>query len=73
MVPERGEGVMIRKSDVARLRARLGLTQEKFAKKLGVSVSAVGKWERGLIKPRGLSLRALERLAKLSRRRVTKR
>ncbi len=64
---------MFRKSDIARLRAYLGLSQEKFAKKLGVSVSAVGKWETGLHKPRGLSLRALDRLTKLLRRRVTKR
>ena len=63
---------MFRKHDVVRLRTRLGLTQEKFAKKLGVSVYAVGKWETGLHQPRGLSLRALERLAKLPRRRVTK-
>ncbi len=64
---------MIRKSDVARLRARLGLSQEKFAQKLGVSASAVEKWERGSHKPRGLSLRALERLAKLLRRKDAKR
>jgi len=64
---------MIQKYDVVRLRSRLGLNQEKFAEKLGVSVSSVGKWERGWHKPRGLSVRALERLAKLSRRRLTKR
>ncbi len=64
---------MIRTFDVARLRGRLGLSQEKFAEKLGVSVSIIGKWETGLHKPRGLYLRALERLTKLSRRRVTKR
>ncbi len=64
---------MFRKSDVARLRAHLDLSQEKFAKKLGVSVSTIGKWEAGLHKPRGLSLRALDRLTKLLRRRVTKR
>jgi len=65
--------MMLRKNDVVSLRARLGLTQEKFADKLGVSVSCVGKWETGQHKPRGLFLRALERLAKLLRRRVTKR
>ncbi len=64
---------MIRTSDVARLRGRLGLSQEEFAKKLGVSESIVGTWEAGLHKPRGLSLRAIDRLTKLSRRRVTKR
>ena len=64
---------MIRKNDVVRLRSRLGLNQEKFAEKLGVSVSSVGKWETGQHKPRGLSLRAVERLTKLSRRRMNKR
>jgi len=64
---------MIQKYDVARLRSRLGLNQEKFAEKLGVSLSAVEKWEQGQHKPRGLSLRALERLRKLSRRRMNKR
>jgi DNA-binding transcriptional regulator YiaG len=64
---------MFGKHDVVRLRTGLGLSQEKFAKKLGVSASIVSNWERGINKPRGLSLRALERLTKLSRRRVTKR
>jgi len=64
---------MLRKHDVLRLRVRLGLSQEKFAKKLGVSASSVEKWEKGRHKPRGLSLRALDRLTKLLRRRVTKR
>ncbi len=64
---------MIEKYDVARLRSRMGLSQERFAEKLGVSVSSVGKWETGHHKPRGLSLRALERLRKLARRRMNKR
>jgi len=64
---------MIQKYDVARLRSHLGLSQEKLAEQLGVSVSSVEKWEQGQHKPRGLSLRALERLTKLSRRRMNKR
>ncbi len=48
---------MIQKYDVVRLRSRLSLSQEKFAEKLGVSVSSVAKWETGWHKPRGLSLR----------------
>ncbi len=50
---------MIQKYDVVRLRARLGLSQEKFAEKLGVSLSSVEKWEQGQHKPRGLSLAAV--------------
>ncbi len=64
---------MIQNHDVVGLRTRLGLSQEKFAKKLGVSVFTVSTWERSLNKPRGLSLRALERLAKQLRRKGTKR
>jgi len=64
---------MIQKYDVVRLRSRLGLNQEKFAEKLGVSVSSVGKWETGQHKPRGLYLLALERLRKQSRGRMNKR
>ena len=71
--PRKKGYVIIQKYDVARLRSRLGLSQEKFAEKLGVSVSSVVKWETGWHKPGGLSVRALERLANLSRRRVTKR
>ena len=62
---------MIQKDDVVRLRTRLGLSQEKFAEKLGVHVSTVGKWERGLRKPHGQSLRDLEWLTKQLRRRMT--
>ncbi len=64
---------MIQKYDVATLRSHLGLSQGKFAEKLGVSLSAAEKWEQGQHKPRGLSLRALERLTKLSIRRMKKR
>ncbi len=71
--PRKKGFVMIQKYDAARLRSRLGLSQKKFAEKLGVSVSSVVKWETGWPKPGGLSLRALERLRKLSRRKVTKR
>jgi len=64
---------MIQNHDVVGLRTRLGLSQEKFAKQLGVSVFTVSTWERSLNKPRGLSLRALERLAKQLRRKDAKR
>jgi DNA-binding transcriptional regulator YiaG len=34
-------------AEVRRLRMRLGLTQAELARKLGVCLSLVGKWERG--------------------------
>ncbi len=37
---------MIQKNEVVRLRSRLDLSQEKFAEKLGVSVSSVAKWDK---------------------------
>ncbi len=43
---------MIQKYDVARLRSRMGLSQEKFAEKLGVSLSSIEKWESDRHKPR---------------------
>lgn len=42
------------------IRARLGLSQDQFAAKLGVSPSTVEKWEQGQTSPRGLSMQALE-------------
>jgi transcriptional regulator with XRE-family HTH domain len=41
------------------MRRRAGLTQETFAAVLGVSLSAVNQWERGLKTPTGLSRLAL--------------
>jgi putative transcriptional regulator len=49
---------------VKKLRTNLKLTQESFARELGVSVSTVQKWESGRVRPRGLSLKALEELAR---------
>ncbi|MCY3931985.1 MAG: helicase-related protein [Acidobacteria bacterium] len=48
--------------DVRRLRGRLGLTQEQFAERLGVSTITVHRWESGQSHPRRL---ALEKLAQL--------
>ncbi len=64
---------MIQKYNVARLRSRLGLNKELFADKLGVSRSSVEIWEQGKHTAGGMALRALERLTKLSRRKVAKR
>jgi DNA-binding transcriptional regulator YiaG len=44
------------------LRNRLGLTQEEFAHRLGVTFSTVNRWENGHAKPSKLALRALRSL-----------
>lgn len=36
---------------VKKARAQLGLSQEKFAAKLGVSFSSVNRWEKGHFQP----------------------
>jgi len=45
---------------IRKLRSRLGLTQEAFARQLGVTWVTVSRWSRGLSKPTGLSIAALE-------------
>ena len=56
---------------IRQIRKDLSLSQQKFANELGVALSTVFRWEKGDSKPKGLSLQALERLAKqaASRRR----
>ena len=49
---------------VRRLRRRLGLTQGRFAERLGVTLLTVHRWEAGKSRPQRL---ALERLAALER------
>lgn len=43
-------------------RQRLGLSQEKFASKLGVSFQSVNRWENGRTKPLPLALRQIKTL-----------
>ena len=50
---------MIRKRRIA-----LGLTQEKFAAKVGVTVSTVNRWEKNKTKPSPLALRRIKELKK---------
>jgi len=46
------------------LRAALGLTQEQFAAKIGVTVATVNRWENDKGKPYPLAMRQLEKLQK---------
>ena len=45
---------------VRELRVRTGLTQEKFAAKLGVTFPTINRWENGRARPSPLALKQIE-------------
>jgi len=47
---------------VRELRERTGLTQEKFAAKLGVTFPTINRWENGRAKPSPLAKQKIEEL-----------
>jgi len=47
---------------IRNLRAKLGLTQEQFAAKVGVTWSTVNRWENGRGSPSPLARRRIEEL-----------
>lgn len=47
---------------VRELRQRTGLTQEKFAARLGVTFPTINRWENGRSKPSPLALKRIEEL-----------
>jgi len=55
-----------RQADIPRLvrelRERTGLTQERFAAKLGVTFPTINRWENGSAKPSPLALKQIEDL-----------
>ena len=54
------------------LRTRLGLSQKDFGALLGVTINAVGGWERGRSRPNAARQRAIVALRKLGKREVTR-
>jgi DNA-binding transcriptional regulator YiaG len=49
----------------------MGLTQEKFAAKLGMTYPTINRWENGRAKPSPLALKLIEDLARgLGERRI---
>ena len=56
----------MKKKDIPRmireLRKAMGLTQEQFAAKAGVTFSTVNRWENGRGKPSPLALRRIDEL-----------
>ena len=47
---------------IREVRARLGLTQEKFAARLGVTLPTINRWENGRTKPSPLAIQNLREL-----------
>jgi len=47
---------------VREIRDRTGLTQEKFAAKLGVTFPTINRWENGRAKPSPLAMQRIEEL-----------
>jgi transcriptional regulator with XRE-family HTH domain len=57
---------LITQADISRLirnlREKTGLTQEKFATKLGVTLPTINRWENGRAKPSPLAMQKVEEL-----------
>ena len=57
---------MNRQADIPRLvrelRQRTGLTQEKFAARLGVTFPTINRWENGRARPSPLAMQKIEEL-----------
>jgi len=50
--------------DIKAIRLELGFTQENLARKLGIALSTVSKWEQGVTSPSRLAREKLEKLIK---------
>ena len=50
--------------DIKAIRLKLGFTQEDLARKLGLALSTVSKWEQGVSSPSRLAREKLEKLLK---------
>ena len=50
--------------DIKGIRLKLGFTQEDLARKLGLALSTVSKWEQGIFSPSRLAREKLEKLLK---------
>lgn len=48
--------------DIKTIRVQLGFTQEDLARKLGLALSTVSKWEQGVTSPSRLAHEKLEKL-----------
>ena len=54
--------------DIKAIRLKLGFTQEDLARKLGLALSTVSKWEQGIFSPSRLAREKIEKLIKKGER-----
>jgi transcriptional regulator with XRE-family HTH domain len=54
--------------DVRTIRINLGFTQEDLARKLGLALSTVSKWEQGVTSPSRLAREKIEKLLRKERK-----
>ena len=54
--------------DIKAIRLKLGFTQEDLARKLGLALSTVSKWEQGIFSPSRLAREKIETLVKKEER-----
>ena len=54
---------------VRELRLRTGLTQEKFAARLGVTFPTINRWENGRARPSPLAMQKIEELLRAMKER----
>jgi len=52
----------MRADDIRRIRLSLSMSQQRFAERLGVSITTVNRWERGRSNPSPLALTRLRRM-----------
>ena len=69
IIGAKAEGIsLMDKESIRELRRKLGLSQEGLARKLGVSVLTVRRWEKGSFRPSPLAMARIEKIAqKISR------
>lgn len=63
MVPLQPSRYIFSQDSISKVRNELRLTQEQFAGKLGISKTAISRWEKGLVKPDADSLASIYSLA----------
>jgi len=64
IITSKAEGILLMDKEAIReLRSKLGLSQERLARKLGVSVLTVRRWEKGRSRPSPLAMERIQEVA----------